>query len=187
MSHRLKPPEIRRHILARFRLSIYPLVTTRDRAPGDAAPPLASPARRFSAGAFFRRPSTWIVLVLTTLSFLQMPGKTTFDTKLDLAVDPLSFLGRALHLWNPQATSGELQDQAYGYLFPMGPFFSLTQLFGVPMWLAQRAWCALLLCGAYLGLLLLARALDLGTEPTRQVAALAYAMAPRMLTEVGSL
>src|SRR5206468_7262412 len=35
--------------------------------------------------------------------------------------------------------------------------------------------------------LLVARALSIGTEATRQVAALSYALAPRMLTEVGSL
>ncbi len=124
---------------------------------------------------------------LTLLSFLQRPGLVTFDTKLDLAVNPAGFLGRALHLWNPQATSGELQNQAYGYLFPMGPYFTVAQQLGVPMWIAQRAWCALLLGGAYLGLLLVARSLDIGTDATRHIGALAYALAPRMLTEVGSL
>jgi arabinofuranan 3-O-arabinosyltransferase len=125
--------------------------------------------------------------VLTALALLQRPGQVTFDTKLDLVVDPTRFLLRALHLWNPQATSGELQNQAYGYLFPMGPFFALAQGTGVPMWIAQRLWCALLLCGGYLGLLLVARALGIGTEAGRQVGALAYALAPRMLSEVGSL
>jgi arabinofuranan 3-O-arabinosyltransferase len=124
---------------------------------------------------------------LTVLSFAQRPGQVTFDTKLDLVIDPVGFLARALHLWNAQATSGELQDQAYGYLFPMGPFFALGQVLGVPMWVTERVWCALLLGGAYLGLLLVARTLGVGTEATRQVGALAYALAPRMLTEVGSL
>ncbi len=134
-----------------------------------------------------RRFTALMLAALTALSFAQRPGQVTFDTKLDLVVDPVRFIGRALHLWNPQATSGELQNQAYGYLFPMGPFYALAQLLGIPMWVTQRLWCALLLGGAYLGLLLLARALDIGTEPARQVAALAYALAPRMLTEVGSL
>ncbi|MEJ2859154.1 MULTISPECIES: alpha-(1-_3)-arabinofuranosyltransferase [unclassified Saccharothrix] len=124
---------------------------------------------------------------LTVLSFLQLPGRTTFDTKLDLVVDPAAFLGRALHLWNPMASGGELQNQAYGYLFPMGPFFLLGDLAGLPPWVTQRLWCALLLCLAYGGALLLARAMGIGSEPARHVGALAYALAPRMLTEIGPL
>lgn len=132
-----------------------------------------------------RNPVAWFMVGLTVLSVLQRPGRTTFDTKLDLVVDPMAFLGRALHLWNPQATGGELQNQAYGYLFPMGPFFALGQFLGLPPWLVQRAWCALILCLAFGGTLLLARALRIGTEPGRFVGALGYALAPRMLTEIG--
>ncbi|MEU6077989.1 alpha-(1-_3)-arabinofuranosyltransferase [Micromonospora sp. NPDC047074] len=127
------------------------------------------------------------LLLLTVLAFGQRPGQVTFDTKLDLAANPLHFMARALHLWNPEATSGELQNQAYGYLFPMGPFFGGGQLLGVPPWITQRAWTALLLAAAFYGLLRLARALGVGTEPTRYAAALGYALAPRMLTEIGAL
>jgi arabinofuranan 3-O-arabinosyltransferase len=134
-----------------------------------------------------RSPTVWVMLGLTLLSFLQRPGRTTFDTKLDLAVDPLAFLGRALHLWNPAASGGELQNQAYGYLFPMGPFFSLCQLAGLPPWIAQCLWCALLLCGAFGGALAVARALRIGTPAAQYVGAVAYALAPRMLTEIGPL
>jgi arabinofuranan 3-O-arabinosyltransferase len=126
-------------------------------------------------------------LLLVAIAILQRPGQVTFDTKLDLAVDPLGFMARALHLWNPEATSGELQNQAYGYLFPIGPFFAAGDLLGLPTWITQRAWCALLLCTAYFGVLLLARALRIGSEPGRLLAALAYALAPRMLTEIGPL
>lgn len=134
-----------------------------------------------------RRPTLAVFAALTVLSFVQRPGKITFDTKLDLVLDPARFLGRALHLWNPGATFGELQNQAYGYLFPVGPYFVLTEAIGVPTWLAQRAWCALLLCAAFGGALLLARALDIGTEPARYVGAAAYALAPRIVTEIGPL
>ncbi|MET8349490.1 alpha-(1-_3)-arabinofuranosyltransferase [Micromonospora sp. NPDC005206] len=127
------------------------------------------------------------LLLLTAIAFGQRPGQVTFDTKLDLAANPIHFLTRALHLWNPEATSGELQNQAYGYLFPMGPFFAGGQLLGVPSWITQRAWTALLLAVAFYGLLRLARALNIGTEPTRYAAALGYALAPRMLTEIGAL
>jgi arabinofuranan 3-O-arabinosyltransferase len=125
--------------------------------------------------------------LLTVVSFLQRPGRTTFDTKLDLVVDPIAFLGRALHLWNPEATGGELQNQAYGYLFPMGPFFAGGQLLGLPPWVTQRLWCALVLCLAFGGMLALARALNIGSEPARFAGAIGYALAPRMLTEIGPL
>lgn len=127
------------------------------------------------------------MLLLTAVAFGQRPGQVTFDTKLDLAANPVHFMARALHLWNPEATSGELQNQAYGYLFPMGPFFAAGQLAGVPPWITQRLWSALLLCAACYGVLRLARALRIGTEPTRYAAALGYALAPRMLTEIGAL
>jgi arabinofuranan 3-O-arabinosyltransferase len=134
------------------------------------------------------QPATVVsMFVLTLLAFVQLPGRVTFDTKLDMSVNPVGFLARSLHLWDPQSTAGELQNQAYGYLFPIGPFFALGQALHVPPWITQRLWCALLLCGAYLGALLLARALAIGSEPARHAAALAYALAPRMLTEVGSL
>jgi arabinofuranan 3-O-arabinosyltransferase len=134
-----------------------------------------------------KNPTVWVMLGLTLLSFLQRPGRTTFDTKLDLAVDPLAFLGRALHLWNPSASGGELQNQAYGYLFPMGPYFSLCQLAGLPSWFAQCLWCALLLCAAFAGVLAVARALRIGTPAAQYLGAVAYALAPRMLTEIGPL
>ncbi|MER7334449.1 MULTISPECIES: alpha-(1-_3)-arabinofuranosyltransferase [unclassified Micromonospora] len=127
------------------------------------------------------------LLLLTVIAFVQRPGQVTFDTKLDLAANPAHFLARALHLWNPEATSGELQNQAYGYLFPMGPFFAGGQLLGVPPWITQRVWTALLLAAAFYGVLRLARALGIGTEPTRFAAALGYALAPRILTEIGAL
>jgi arabinofuranan 3-O-arabinosyltransferase len=126
-------------------------------------------------------------VVLIVLAFIQRTGRITFDTKLDMAENPLGFMERALHLWNPWSASGELQQQAYGYLFPMGPFFAAGDLLGMPPWITQRLWCALLLCAAYFGTLLLARALRIGNDAGRIVGALAYALAPRMLTEIGPL
>ena len=156
------------------------MAATVERVGAPAAPPAAR--RRLP------RPATVAVLLaLTVLSLAQRPGRITFDTKLDLTVAPASFLGRALHLWNPVATFGELQNQAYGYLFPVGPFFVVADALQVPTWIAQRLWCALLLGAAFTGTLLLARALGIGTEPARYLGAVSYALAPRMVTEIGPL
>ncbi|BAL87106.1 putative methyltransferase [Actinoplanes missouriensis 431] len=136
------------------------------------------------------RSSFWVpagALLLVVAAFIQRPGQTTFDTKLDLVENPIGFMARALHLWNPWATSGELQQQAYGYLFPMAPFFAVGDALGIPAWITQRLWCAALFLAAYFGVLLLARALRIGNDAGRVVGAFAYAVAPRMLTEVGVL
>lgn len=154
-------------------------------APGVAVEPSAPSRRRWRRPRLPSRATGAVLLGLLALSLAQRPGRVTFDTKLDLALAPAAFLGRALHLWNPEATFGELQNQAYGYLFPVGPFFAAGDVVGLPAWLTQRLWCALLLCTAFLGTLLLARALRLGSEPARYLAALGYALAPRMLTEIG--
>ncbi len=121
------------------------------------------------------------------LAMLQAPGKILGDTKSDLVVDPLAFLGRALTLWEPEGAAGQIQNQAYGYLFPMGPFFALGQLAGVPAWVVQRLWFAALMSVAFLGIVLLARRLRIGTPGTVVLAGIAYALSPRMLTEIGAI
>ena len=125
--------------------------------------------------------------VLAAAAFAQEPGRVVPDTKLDLTVDPGAFLGRALHLWDPQAAFGGLQNQAYGYLFPMGPFFALAHWAHVPGWVAQRLWWTLLLCTAFLGVLRLLGRLRIGTSTARLLGALAYALAPRVLSELGGI
>lgn len=127
-----------------------------------------------------------VILVLSQL--LQQPGRTTFDTKLDLTVDPTRLLEASLHLWNPLLSFGELQNQAYGYLFPLGSFFALGDLVGLPPWLVQRLWSALVLVAAFEGARRLHRALAPSAAPWLWlVAGLAYALAPRTLGLVGVL
>src|SRR5215212_1025185 len=100
--------------------------------------------------------------LLVAVSFLQQVGETTFDTKFDLTADPVQALTRSLTLWGSEANFGGLQNQAYGYLFPQGPWFVLCDLVNLPDWVAQRMWSALVLLVAYDGARRLARALRIG-------------------------
>lgn len=127
----------------------------------------------------------WLLLAFT--AFCQPPGEVAADTKLNLFVDPARFLARATHAYTDEFPLGQVQNQAYGYLFPQGPFFLLTHAIGVPEWIAQRAWWTLLVCLAYSGALLLARRTGVrGTLPQVSAAAL-YALSPRILTTLTAI
>lgn len=124
---------------------------------------------------------------LTALAFIQDPGRIAADTKLDLNINPGGLMSRALHLWDAMGFSGQLQNQGYGYLWPMGPFYWLGQTIGLPTWVVQRLWWALLLCTAFLGMVKLASLLGIGTRGTRVVGALAFALAPRVVSTMGAV
>ncbi len=157
-------------------------------APARPALPPKPARRRCSAayGLLVRFRSALVCFGFVVLSVLQQPGLVVGDTKLDLVVDPIGFLARALTLWEPEGAAGQLQNQAYGYFFPMGPFFALGHLLGLPPWLVQRLWLALLLSVAFLGVVVLARRLRIGTPASALVAGIAYALAPRMVTSLGA-
>ncbi|RKN54593.1 DUF3367 domain-containing protein [Micromonospora costi] len=109
------------------------------------------------------------------------------DTKVDLAVNPVGWLERSLHVWNPGGSFGQLQNQTYGYLWPMGPFFVAGDALGMPAWVVQRLWWALLMCVACTGIILLAERLAIGTPATRIIAGVAFALSPRIVTELGPI
>jgi len=126
-------------------------------------------------------------LGLVALAFTQDPGRIAADTKLDLIANPGGLLSRAGVLWEPLAFFGQLQNQGYGYLFPMGPFFWIGNILGTPEWVIQRLWWSLLLVVAFLGIVRLTRLLGITGFWPRLAGGLAYALAPRMVTELGVL
>jgi arabinofuranan 3-O-arabinosyltransferase len=130
----------------------------------------------------------WLVAAIAlALSLAQAPGQISPDTKLDLTANPLRFLARATNLWNSDLPFGQAQNQAYGYLFPHGTFFLAGHLLGLPGWITQRLWWALLLTIGFWGLLRVAEALGIGTPTSRAIAAVAFALSPRVLTTLGSI
>ena len=126
-------------------------------------------------------------LLIVLVQLLQSPGRTTFDTKLDLLVDPGRFISQSLDLWSSRIGMGEIQNQAYGYLFPLGPVYWLGQLLTVPAWVTERLWTATLMIAAFEGARRLALAWGGLGWRSALLAGAAYATAPRLLTTVGVL
>ncbi|MGC2654853.1 MAG: DUF3367 domain-containing protein, partial [Mycobacterium sp.] len=156
----------------------YRLVTTQAAATQAASP----------GGQPVPRRRLWLVATAALiLSFAQSPGQISPDTKLDLTANPLRFLARATNLWNSELPFGQAQNQAYGYLFPHGSFFLLGHLLGLPGWITQRLWWALLLTVGFWGLLRVAEVLGIGNPASRAIAAAAFALSPRVLITLGSI
>nr|WP_128617227.1 alpha-(1->3)-arabinofuranosyltransferase [Mycobacterium lepraemurium] len=146
--------------------------------PTETAPTSSTVSRRW----------LWLVgAIALALTFAQSPGRISPDTKLDLTANPLRFLARATNLWNSELPFGQAQNQAYGYLFPHGTFFLIGHALGVPGWITQRLWWALLLTIGFWGLLRVAEALGIGSPGSRVIAAAAFTLSPRVLTTLGSI
>ena len=114
------------------------------------------------------------------VSFVQRPGLTVTDTRIDLSVNPSLFLQRATQVFTGTGDLGHVQSgQFVGYLFPMGPYYALTHALGFPTWIAQRLWLAIILFAAAYGVV---RLLDVLLGPKRgsahAVAAVLYAINP---------
>lgn len=120
-------------------------------------------------------------VALVALVVAQAPGRIVPETKLAVVLDPAAFLARALHAWDPSAGLGRIQNQAVGYLFPMGPAHLVGRWLGLEPWLVQRLWIAAVLVLALWGAHRVARAIGISTAGGRLVAAWAYALAPAAL------
>lgn len=124
-------------------------------------------------------------LILGILVFLQSPGLTVADTKHDLTTNPWGFLHGALHAWTDIFPLGQLQNQAYGYLFPQGLFFLLTD--PLPDWIAQRLWWWLLLGLGYSGFCLLLKKAQVGAPGWQMLGSFLFALSPHTISTVGAI
>lgn len=94
------------------------------------------------------------VVLSVGLAFWQKPGWATADTKIDLHVDPSRFLQQVASVWTPTTDLGEVHSAQYsGYLWPMGPFYSVLHSIGIGPWVVQRLWLALMFALAVWGIL----------------------------------
>ncbi|RII17288.1 Alpha-(1-_3)-arabinofuranosyltransferase [Streptomyces sp. YIM 130001] len=114
------------------------------------------------------------------------PGRQTFDTKLGVTSDPWRFLGDLGQLWSDQAGFGGITNQYVGYAFPMLPYYALTDLLQIPVWLAERLWMSLIVAAAFWGALRLAERFGIGNSRARLVGAAAFALWPAFTIVVGS-
>ncbi|HET7014102.1 MAG TPA: alpha-(1-_3)-arabinofuranosyltransferase family protein [Streptosporangiaceae bacterium] len=135
------------------------------------------------------RNTRWIVLVWLVALIILLAndsGRIFFDTKLGVDIDPVGFYARLWHLWNPSEWFGTLQDQYIGYAVPMGPFYLIAHLLHLPVWFTERLWLATLITVGFTGIVKLAQALGIGTERSRVVAGVAYALWPTFTILIGS-
>jgi arabinofuranan 3-O-arabinosyltransferase len=168
--------------------------TARGRQDADevAAPHPATAGRGAWTARRRQHPVTggrWFLLIwLLALIILAAndPGRMFFDTKLGVDINAAGFYARLWHLWDPLAWLGTLQNQYIGYAFPMAPFYLVGQLLHVPNWIIERIWLSLLIAVGYSGLARLATALRIGSERSRLLAGLAFALWPSFTIIIGS-
>ena len=83
-------------------------------------------------------------------------------------------------MWDPNIGMGTVTHQNIGYLFPMGPYYWVLHLLGVPAWVSQRLWFGTILFAAGVGMLYLLRTLRV-RGPGVVVATLVFMLTPYTL------
>ncbi|MGW3285559.1 alpha-(1-_3)-arabinofuranosyltransferase domain-containing protein [Streptomyces sp. NPDC001002] len=161
-------------------------MTTTVQAPPPATVPTARATSGPPEGPRSRRLLVGFWAVAFVLFLVVHPGRQTFDTKLGVTVDPGAFFSDLGQLWHDQGSFGGIQDQYAGYLWPMLPFYWLAHAVQLPVWLAERLWLSLIVSVAFWGALRLAERLRIGTDGSRLLAAVAYALWPVFTIVVGS-
>ncbi len=126
-------------------------------------------------------PAGLVAVVCYVPLLLTHRGQVGADTKSYLYLDPGRLLGRAWSMWDPNVGLGTVPHQNIGYLWPMGPFYWLSETLGLPDWLAQRLWLGSILFLAGLGVRYMLRALG-QSGPGVTAAMFLYALSPYVLT-----
>ncbi|WP_454973197.1 alpha-(1-_3)-arabinofuranosyltransferase domain-containing protein [Corynebacterium propinquum] len=132
--------------------------------------------------------------------FAQPVGLLAADTKHDLTADSAGFLAAATHAWTDVFPLGQLQNQAYGYLFPQGLFFFLADAvpdWFLPAWVAQRLWWTIVAGVGFSGFYRLCQCVAArSSRPVTAsasihafhiIAALLFALSPRTLTTLTAI
>ena len=109
------------------------------------------------------------------------------ETKVDLHVAPGSFLRDVLSAWTPSGSLGHVFAGQYGgYLWPMGPFFALGDVLGLPDWVVGRLWIGLMLALSAWGMVRLLDALVGRPRGAGHLAGgLVYMLNPYVVTYLG--
>ena len=117
------------------------------RSPDDGTPVVTGGVR--APSGLLPTFGTWVrhrlqVLVIAVLAYVPLlsndPGRVVADTKAHLYLDPGRLLARAPSMWHPEVGLGTVTHQNIGFLWPIGPFYWLGDVLGLPDWLAQRLW-----------------------------------------------
>jgi len=140
-----------------------------------------------------RRASGWhrgdgvALAVLAAITYLPLlvtnRGRLNADTKLYLYLDPGGLWSSAADLWNDRVSGGTVTHQNIGYLWPMGPYYWLTDVLGVPDWLAQRLWMGTIMFAAAAGAYWLFRSLW-QDQRGATVGAVVYGISPFVLGHI---
>ncbi|CAN5840813.1 alpha-(1-_3)-arabinofuranosyltransferase [soil metagenome] len=126
-------------------------------------------------------PSAVLAAVVFVPLLLTRPGRVGADTKAYLYLDPGRLLERAPSMWDPSIGLGTVTHQNIGYLWPIGPYYWVADVIGVPDWVAQRIWLGAILVVAGIGVRFMLKAM--GQEgPHVTAATFCYALTPYVLT-----
>jgi len=117
---------------------------------------------------------------------LTRPGMISADTKVYLTLDPVRLMTRAWSMWDPWVGAGTVTHQTIGYLFPLGPVYTLSQTIGIPDWLVQRLIWGSIVLAAGVGAFRLARSLHHGIAAAL-VMGIAYGWSPYLLAYLARL